>query len=71
MRTAITTATNCMIDLCLMFFIYEIARYRQILINNNKTAVDRITIERNILIVISIFVDISKVYTDVTHLNGY
>ena len=28
LRTAITTSTNCLIDICIMFFIFEIAQYR-------------------------------------------
>jgi len=68
-RTAITTTTNCMIDLCILFFIFEIAIYRHYLIKPRE--VNSLALQRMILLMLSVVVDISKVYTDVSHLQGY
>jgi hypothetical protein len=58
-----------MIDLCLMFFTFEMAGYKRELKDPTKT--DGYFKLQIVLTTIAVLVDISKTYTDVEHLNGY
>ena len=68
-RTAITTSTSNMIDICILFFIFRIAMHRHYLIKPREA--NSLALQRMILLALSVVVDISKVYTDVSHLQGY
>jgi hypothetical protein len=75
LRTFTTTTTICALDFIKMFFIYEIACFKAKLTANTHLeyleTVLRLQRQRNALLVLAIFIDASKIYTDVTHLQGY
>ena len=71
-RTFINTTTICAIDLLLMFFVYEIAFFKAKLESNSHSEYvktnKKLHRQKVILMILSVIVDVCKIYSDVTHL---